>query len=233
MNIVKSLALDFINLFFPLHCEACGTNLLHGEKVICTKCLFELPKTNYHKDKENKIAQLFWGKVYIETATAYYFFNKGSIFQKLMHKLKYKGKKEIGIYLGKLLGAELKDSDNYKGLDAIIPIPLHPKRQKKRGYNQSDCIGEGLAEVLGIELMTNNLIRATETQTQTKKSKEERWNNVENVFKVLHPEKISGKHILLIDDVITTGATLEACARVLLKINNVKVSIACVAVANT
>lgn len=222
----------FINLFFPNICEACEKNLLNNERVICTDCLYHLPKTNFHTEKENPVIQLFWGKVYIENATAYYFFHKGSIFQDLIHKLKYNGKQEIGYVLGLHLGTDLYESELYKTIDIVIPVPLHPKREKKRGYNQCDSISKGIAEGMKININSKSLYRSIETETQTKKSKEERWKNVENIFKIRHPDKLQGKHILLVDDVITTGSTLEACATSLLTLKDTKVSIACLAVAS-
>lgn len=222
----------FLNLFFPNICEACGINLLNNEKIICTECLYNLPKTNFQKDKENPVSRLFWGKTYIENATAYYYFHKGSKFQDLIHKLKYNGKQEIGYILGLHLGTDLYDSELYKNIDYVVPVPLHPKREKKRGYNQSDSISKGIAEGLKIQTNTKFLYRNVATETQTKKSKEERWKNVENIFCVRHSKALEGKHILLVDDVITTGSTIEACANTILQIKDTKVSIACLAVAS-
>jgi len=230
--IAFELIKDFVNLFFPRNCSACGKSLLKNEEVICTQCLYHLPRTNYHLQKENPISQLFWGKANIENATAFYFFNKGSIFQKLIHKLKYQGQQDIGIALGSYLGSAMLDSPLYKDIDVIIPVPLHLKRQKKRGYNQSECIAKGIAKHLPSIVDTKSLYRTKATETQTKKSRMERWENVDSIFAVRKNHNLSNKHILLVDDVITTGATLEACAESLLKIENVKVSIAAIAVAH-
>ncbi|MBI5219195.1 MAG: ComF family protein [Bacteroidia bacterium] len=222
---------DFINLFFPNICMACGTNLLTNEKSICTGCLYHLPKTNYHKEKNNPVSQMFWGKTFIENATAYYFFHKGSKFQDLIHNLKYKGQKEIGFVLGSHLGADLKESELYRDITMVVPVPLHPKREKKRGYNQSDFIARGIAESMKIEANTTSLYRAVETETQTKKSKLDRWKNVENIFRIRREDAFIDKHVLLVDDVITTGSTIEACAEALLAVKGTKVSVACLAVA--
>ncbi|MCK4661965.1 MAG: ComF family protein [Bacteroidales bacterium] len=221
---------DFINLIYPETCAACGNVLFNQEKLICTKCLYELPKTNFHLEKDNPVNQIFWGRAEIENATAYYYFLKASIFQKLIHKLKYKGLKEIGYELGKLLGAELFSAELYKNIDLIIPVPLHPKRQKKRGYNQSDWIAMGISDQMNIPIDTKSLYRAVATETQTRKTKLERWENVESIFKVRNEEAVKNKHILLIDDVLTTGSTIEACAVTLLKVENVKVSVATIAI---
>jgi ComF family protein len=228
-TIIKYIA-DFFGLFFPELCVVCNRHLIVQEKLICTKCLYELPKTNFHNELENPVAELFWGRAKIEFATAYFYFNKGSQYQGMMHQFKYHGKKEIGFVLGKTFGLQLKESP-FKDIDIIIPVPLHPKKQKKRGYNQSDWIAMGLAHSLTKVADIENLIRSVATTTQTRKSRFERWQNVENIFILKDPSKIEGKHILLVDDVVTTGSTLEACANVILEIKNTKVSIAALAVA--
>lgn len=227
---LKNYILGFYELFYPNLCVACNSHLLNQEELICTKCLYNLPKTNYHKEIDNPVSQLFWGRTKIEFATAYYFFHKGSMFQDMMHKFKYSGLKEIGFILGKSFGAQLKES-MFNQVDIIIPVPLHPKKLKKRGYNQSEWLARGLAESLAKTVDTKSLVRAIATETQTRKSRFERWKNVENIFKITNPELLEGKHILLVDDVVTTGSTLEACANIILEIKNTKVSIAALAVA--
>ena len=223
---------DFLSLFFPGICDACNDKLLTNESVICANCLYNLPKTNYHLEKNNPVSQIFWGRVNIENATSLYFYNKGSKFQKLIHKLKYNGKKKIAFELGKYFGSILRTSEFYKSFDVIIPVPLHPKREKKRGYNQSYWFALGLNEVYDSEVDANILFRAVETETQTKKSRFERWKNVDSIFKTKDKITLINKHILLVDDVLTTGATLEACAAALLETENTKVSIATIAVAS-
>ena len=218
---------DILNLFFPLNCAACGNYLFKSEKVICTSCLFQLPKTNFHLQKENIISDIFIGRVPINTATAFFTFNKGSRYQKLIHKLKYKGQAEIGIELGKHFGSFLMKSEYYQDIDAIVPVPLHPKKKKIRGYNQSEMIAKGMAKSMNSELVVDILIRNIHSESQTRKNKIERWLNVKDVFEIKSSEKLKNKHILLVDDVITTGATIEACAQKLLRIENIKISIAC------
>lgn len=222
---------DFIALIFPHVCVSCGKSLYKNEHSICTYCAYYLPKTNFHLDNDNPIAKIFWGRVPIFSAAAFYGFNKGGKVQHLIHQLKYKGQKHIGTSVGKLYGYELKFCDDFNSVDAIIPVPLHPKRQKKRGYNQSDYFAEGLAESMNVKADLTTLYRAAESDTQTKKSRFKRWQNVESIFQLRNAGQLAGKHILLVDDVITTGATLEACAHTLLQVPGVKVSIVTMAYA--
>lgn len=223
---------DFISLFYPDNCLACGNNLFKNEHIICTSCIFHLPKTNFHLEKDNLISKIFWGRTNIETAAAYYFFVKAGKIQHLVHQLKYKGKKEIGIYIGELYGKELLNSVYYQNIDVIIPVPLHPKKEKKRGYNQSEMFAMGLSSSMNIPYETQTLVRTYASETQTKKTRFNRWENVKEIFDIRSPEKIENKHILLVDDVITTGATLEACANMLNKVKGVKTSIAGIAIAS-
>ncbi len=222
---------DFIQLIYPNLCMSCGSNLYKNETVLCTKCLYRLPRTNFHHDSDNPVSQFFWGRVKVETATSFYHFQKGSKFQKLIHQLKYHGHKEVGFELGKHFGTELKESDLFKDIDLLVPVPLHPKRLKTRGYNQSDWIAFGLSESMNIPVDTNNLYRHIATETQTRKTRIERWQNVESIFRIKKQNAFENKHILLIDDVITTGSTLEACASAILNVGNTKVSVATLAVA--
>lgn len=214
---------DFINLFFPNNCSVCGNSLVSQEEVICTGCQFKLPRTNFHFEPENPIARIFWGRVNLKTATSFLFFNKGGNVQHLVHQLKYKGKKNVGRYLGKLIGYELIQSPVFASVDLIVPVPLHPKKERLRGFNQSLIIAEGLSESLQKPLSKNNLERLIHTSTQTKKSRYSRWENVKDVFGIKAPEKFAGKHILLVDDVLTTGATIEACAQKILEIEGTNV----------
>ncbi|MFO7843943.1 MAG: ComF family protein [Bacteroidales bacterium] len=221
---------DFFNLIFPNLCMVCNNHLVSQEKLICTSCLYNLPKTNFHLDIENPVSQLFWGRTKIEYASSFYFYHKGSKYQQMMHKFKYHGCKEVGLVLGRYFGSQL-DTSVFNQVDLIMPVPLHKSKLKKRGYNQSEFIARGLAESLEKKLDAQNLIRTMATSTQTRKSRFERWENVEKIFKVLYPEKITGKHILLVDDVVTTGSTLEACANSILEVPDTKVSILTLAVA--
>ena len=223
---------DFISLFFPALCYSCGESLFKNENSICVHCQYHLPKTNFHLHNDNPVAKIFWGRINLNAATSFFFFNKGSRVQHLIHQLKYKGVKQIALDIGQLYGYELKDAENFNSVDLIIPVPLHKKRQRKRGYNQSAVFAEGLSLTMHTPVETNILFRSSSTETQTKKSRFSRWKNVENIFYIKNEQLLLNKHILLVDDVVTTGATLEACAQTLLKVQGVKVSVATIAFAS-
>ena len=190
-----------------------------------------MPKTGYELQEDNPLARIFYGKVRLKAVTACFFFSKEGKVQHLIHELKYKGNGEAGVFLGQELGKSIKEAPLFKGIDYLIPVPLHPKRERKRGYNQSMMIAQGISEVTGIPVGDTFLVRSVNTATQTRKSKEERWQNVKNIFDVKHPERLEGKYILLIDDVLTTGATLEACALKLSLIPGITISCATAACA--
>jgi ComF family protein len=223
---------DFVRLFYPNLCMVCHNDLATGESVICTSCLYHIPRTKYWFDAENPVAKIFWGRVFVQNACSFFFFSKGSRYRKLLHQLKYNGKPEVGFVLGKEFGFELGKIDAYKNIDYLVPVPLHPKRLKQRGYNQAEEIAKGLQESMGIPVSTDNLIRSGYTETQTRKSRTERVKNVSKAFKLDKPENFKDKHILIIDDVVTTGATLEECAAIVLESEGAKVSIATLAYAS-
>lgn len=220
---------DFLHLFYPKVCIVCPDNLIGNEQIICTSCLHSLPKTNFIFGESNPIEQIFWGRTPIKAATALYWFEKGGAIQQVLHQLKYKQNKEVGQVMGELLGMHLKSNSSDLTLDAICAVPLHAKKQKIRGYNQSELIANGVCSTLELPLEPAILSRKKFTETQTAKSKIDRWENVKDVFEVKHPNKVQNKHFLLIDDVITTGATLEACAKTLLNHKAASVSIATLA----
>ena len=226
---MRGLFDDFISLFYPRTCYACGNSLYRNEEVICSFCRFHLPKTNFHKQSENPLSKVFWGRVKLENVSACYYFSKGSKVQHLLHQFKYNGRYEIGVHLGKLYGSELIEEAAYQDIEMVIPVPLHPAKLRKRGYNQSEKFATGLAQSMGIEVNTTTLIRTYSSETQTRKSRFKRWENVKEIFVVKDPEKITGKHILLVDDVITTGATIEACAMHLLDHGQTRLSVASLA----
>lgn len=222
---------DFISLLFPRLCYACGNHLLRNENLICTECYVVIPRTNYHCKEDNPVAQLFWGRCVIEKAAAFSYYNKGSRIGNLIHNLKYKGIREIGHELGRIYGLTLKASGFTKDIDLIIPVPLHPKKERTRGFNQSETISMGIGAATLLPVDVKTLARIMASPTQTKRSRYERWTNVEGIFKVTDPQTIIGKHVLLVDDVITTGSTIESCTNELLKIKGVKVSVVALAFA--
>ncbi len=201
----------FIDLIFPRICSACLEPLQLNEAVICTHCRFDLPKTNLHLENDNVLMQKFLGKVELKHVMSYLKFIKGGKVQRLMHELKYKGNQEVGEMLGRWYGAELRENGFAEAFDLIIPVPLHKKRLISRGYNQSDCFAKGLSESLKIEWRDDILVRATNTTSQVTKSRLERYQNMDNVFAVKHQEYLIGKKVVVVDDTLTTGATLESC----------------------
>ena len=222
---------DFLSLLFPRLCYACGNHLLRNEKLICLECHVLIPRTEYHLSRGNPVEQLFWGRCRIEKAAAFSFYGRESRIRKLIHNLKYKGIKEIGFELGRIYGLALSVSDFLDEIDVIVPVPLHRSKMRLRGFNQSELISEGVSDATGLPVDNRSLERITKSATQTRRSRYERWINVEGIFNVADPEKIRGKHILLVDDVITTGSTIESCASELLKIEGVKISVIAMAVA--
>ncbi len=222
-----------INLFFPKSCAGCQAFLLSNEEVICTKCRDEIPLTNHHKHANNEVIQKFYGRIPLEFGAAFFYFHKKGIVQQLVHQLKYKGQEEISSMIGNWYAYELKEIPELKKINYIIPVPLHKKRLKKRGYNQVTGFGTALSKGLNIPFNEAVLYRKLYTETQTKKNLLGRIDVVDDVFEVNEPNNHIGKHFLLIDDVITTGSTLEACSRALLKIPQAKISILCMAMAHS
>jgi ComF family protein len=222
---------DFIALIFPELCQACGENLVTGEKLICTACTYDLPYTNFHQQPDNVVARQFWGRIDVAMVYVLLYFSKGGKVQNMMHQFKYKNMPLIGNKLGNLAGMQLTQRKQAEPIDFIVPVPLHPRKLRLRGYNQSAQFAMGLSTQMGIPVDTDNLIRVKHTDTQTKKSRFSRYENMKEVFTIRDPEKFAGKHILLVDDIITTGATLEACGIELLKIEGVKLSLAAIAYA--
>lgn len=228
---VSELFQDFMSLIYPRCCMGCQDGLVKGEETLCTKCIHELPRTEYHLDQENPIFKRLYNRVPIKQAFSFFIFNKGGKVQNLLHELKYNNHPEIGRVVGKVYGEELHKNGLNEQIDEILPIPLHPSKQRRRGYNQSEEFAIGLAERLGVCCVSDALQRRTKTETQTKKSKLRRWENVKEVFQVVNSESIRGKRILLVDDVITTGATIEACAQILFDAGCASLSVASIAYA--
>lgn len=222
---------NLINLFFPKLCLACNFALTDNEEYVCTNCRHDLPVTNFHFDDSDEVKKVLYGRVKLEHATSLFRFHKKGIVQQLIHNLKYKGHQEVGELLGSWLGAELKSIDSYKNIDVVIPVPLHKKKLKKRGYNQVETFAKHIASNLNAHYLDSVLIKITNTNSQVKKNRLARWNSKDEIFTVQNLEIINGKHILLVDDLITTGATVEVCVNQLLKAGNVKISLATIAIA--
>ena len=231
MNLQRGYLADFVSLLFPELCAACRESLIANEQLICTDCIYHLPYTNFHLQPDNIVAQQFWGKIQLEGAYALFYFSKGGKIQNLMHQFKYKGMKQIGNLLGNIAGEQLIKNDIFNTVDLIIPVPLHKNRLRQRGYNQSTCFAEGLAQKLNTVVDDGNLVRAIATETQTHRSRFARFENMQEVFVVKNLEKLVNKHVLLVDDIVTTGSTLEACGNQLLKVEGLKLSIATIAYA--
>ena len=224
---------SILNLFFPKVCSGCNSFLLTNENVICTVCRHDIPLTNHHLSPDNDASKKFYGRVPILHASALFYFHKKGIVQQLIHNLKYKGHEEIGSIVGEWYAEDLSCMEFMKTVDEIIPVPLHPRKFRERGYNQVTTFGKALSGRLNIPYNDCLLVRNKYSKTQSKKNLLGRTEGIESVFDVTYSEKDHNKHFVLIDDVITTGSTLEACSRALLKIQGAKISIACLAMANS
>lgn len=223
---------DFLNLFYPEVCQVCDNILVKNENVICLNCLHELPVTNFHQDNENPVKKVFYGRVNVEEATALLLFQKKGAVQKLIHNLKYRGHRSIGKYLGKWMGEELARSPHFSEIDAVIPVPLHRRKLRSRGFNQVEDFGKEIAAALNVPYLDDVLQKRSYSTSQTIKGRLARWGNMEETFVLVHPEKIQNMHLLLVDDLITTGSTLEACAGVLQEAKDIKISMATMAFAS-
>ncbi len=223
---------SFWSLLFPRCCVVCGSPLSRGEECLCTCCNINLPRTGFHLRKDNPVECLFWGRIPgLKRASSFLFYRKGSDFRRILHLLKYGGYKELGEMMGRYMSAELSSGEFFDGVDMIIPVPLHRKKQKLRGYNQSEWIARGIASVTGIPLCAECMIREKNTETQTRKSTFERWENVEGIFRLCDTVHFEGKHVLLVDDVLTTGATTVACASAFAGVSGIRISVLTLAVA--
>ena len=222
---------SMLHLFYPRLCEGCNKPLLAGEEVLCISCSLEIPETNYHHIPDNETAIRFAGRIPFIYATTFAWFSNDSLIQHMVHDLKYRNKKETGIYLGRRLGERLRETNWWKEIDIIVPVPLHKAKQAKRGYNQSMLIGEGMAEVTGIPVSDRLLVRVRHTESQTNKTRAQRVDNMKDAFKIYDNGALAGKHVLIIDDVLTTGATIEACALALSAAESIKISVATIGIA--
>ncbi len=229
IHTLQSWGKDLMHFFFPHICAGCGSDLILQEQTVCIQCHTSIPETGFATIAGNPIEKIFYGRLPVVAATSSYFFTKDAALQNLIHALKYKGQQEVGFQLGKWMGLQLNASGRFNTIDALIPMPLFPERERKRGYNQAAVLCHGIAEITGIPVETNWFGRNKATATQTRKGRNERWENVHDSFSVMDLQKPQGKHILLVDDVITTGATLEACGTCITSIPQTKLSIATLA----
>jgi competence protein ComFC len=223
---------DFISLFFPRLCIACAQSLPQSERCLCLNCQLTLPETNFHNTSPNVFMERFDGRVALEAATALFFFTQKSRTQHLVHQIKYHDKREAAVELGRILGEKLLKSRHFEGIDCIVPVPMHPTKLRWRGYNQAEIFADGLAEVMQLDVNTTALRKVKMTISQTKMSRMERLKNTQEVFELSNPTLLRGKNILIVDDVMTSGATLESCATAITRqLPDVKISFATIAYA--
>ncbi|MDB5199440.1 MAG: phosphoribosyltransferase [Chitinophagaceae bacterium] len=232
MNLKTNILSPLVHLFYPHVCTGCGSDLVEEDNLLCLKCVNDLPHTNFEMHAGNPVEKIFWGRLALTAAMSEFYFAKGTLIQTLIHEFKYKGNTDVGMYLGAMIGSSLLNNNRFTKIDALIPLPLFADKEFKRGYNQATILCNGISEVTNIPVLKNNVVRNRFTQTQTKKHRTERWENVESSFEVKNPNEIKNKHILLVDDVVTTGATLEACGAEILKVQGTRLSIATLAFAS-
>ena len=223
--------INLLNLFFPKVCEACSSYLSDNERIICTLCRHELPVTNFHFNKDDTVKKVLYGRVQLEEATALLHFSKKGLVQQLLHNLKYRGHEFIGEFLGAWLGEELKDLEGYKSIQYVLPVPLHKTKQRRRGFNQVEKFGKEIAKALNAEYKNDVLLKKFGTRTQVFKNRIGRFDDSEAQFYIQNYQDLVNSHVLIVDDIITTGATMERCIKTLKPIAGIKVSIATMAIA--
>jgi len=228
----KEIKDSLLQVVFPHVCDGCGSDLLNIESRLCIRCVASLPETNFEQHTGNPVEKIFWGRIPLVHAAAHFYYTKESLMQRLMHQFKYKGNRDLGLQLGRMMGYSLKSSNRFTSINGLVPLPLFPFKEKKRGYNQATVLCEGMAEILSLPILNNIITRPEHTETQTKKGRIERWRNIEGKFHLINSGLIQNKHLLLVDDVITTGATLESCGNELLTAENVKLSVATLCIAS-
>jgi ComF family protein len=228
---LKNILHSSLHLLYPHTCDGCGSDLLSSKELLCGQCIVSLPNTFFADIADNLVEKIFTGRLNVKAAYSQLYFNKGALVQQLIHQLKYKGNKDIGIYLGKLMGQSLLHNERFGHIDYLVPLPLFAAKEHKRGYNQATVLCNGMAEVLNIPVSNGNVARRRFTQTQTRKQRTERWENVADSFIINNPAVLEGKHLLLVDDVVTTGATLDACGNMMLQVPAATLSIATLACA--
>lgn len=231
MTSIKDIFNGFIDTLFPRICPVCNNVLLSHEKHICTKCRIDIPITRYHMQEFNAMEQLFAGKTPIEKAVGYFFYEKGNPYSNILHNIKYRNNPQLGQYVAKLFAQELLSRDIFRDIDCIIPVPLHHRKKIQRGYNQSEYIAKGFSEVFDIPVHNNIIIAHKSHESQTNKGIYERWLNTQNIFSAQDTQVLENKHVLIVDDVVTTGATLLSAALTIASVPNIKISLATLGVA--
>jgi len=229
---LRQLWAGFTHLLYPELCVACGGDLPSSSTCFCLRCRAKLTPSDMHLVQDNEFIQRLWGRLKIESGAAAYYFTRESPIRMAVHHLKYKNKPEIGLMIGREFGRMLRESDFFKSVDGVIPVPLHPRKERMRGYNQSTVFAQGLSEAMDVPMLGKVLVRRVFTATQTKKRRMERFENVGEAFAVEKPQTIEGKHLLLVDDVLTTGATLELCGKSILEVEGTRLSCATIAIAS-
>lgn len=232
MNFKSNILFPLVHLFYPHVCTGCGSDLVEDNNLLCLQCVNDLPHTNFAMHANNPVEKIFWGRLALTAAMSEFYFAKGTLIQTLIHEFKYKGNIDVGLYLGAMMGSSLLNNNRFTKIDALVPLPLFADKEFKRGYNQAKILCTAMSEVMNVPVINNNVVRKRFTETQTKKHRTERWENVEGSFEIINPNQIKGKHILLVDDVVTTGATLEACGAEILKAEGTKISLATLAFAS-
>jgi len=222
---VREIKESFFRLLFPGVCPGCGNEIHNEYSVLCLRCINDMPETSFERYAANPVEKKFWGRIALETATAQYYFTRESLMQTLMHEFKYRGNKALGLQLGRLMGERIAIGGRINA-DVLVPLPLFEAKERKRGFNQSTLLCQGMTEVLRIPVLEQAVVRPQFTETQTKKGRVERWRNMDGKFVLKQPDLLANRHVLLIDDVVTTGATLEACGTEILKAKNCRLSIA-------
>jgi len=228
---IKVLLTNFASLFYPELCVVCGEPLIAGETFFCFACFLKLPRTNYHIIHENRAIERLAGKISLVKASSWFYYSKGGFAQKLIAEIKYRGNQNLGVWIGESMAKDMVSSGFFQGIDYLAPVPLHRSKEKKRGFNQAEKIAAGISRITGIPVETGNVVRIKANTTQTRKGLFDRWRNTLNIFQQNNPKLFEEKHVLIIDDVLTTGSTAEAVAQCLLKSKGIKISLLTLAIA--
>lgn len=224
-NAFSRFVQGLVDVIYPRHCSVCGTALASTEAYICTSCLYALPRVDALSFTENPFVRTFWGLFPVDKGTAFFYYRKGSDYRRLLFDLKYNRQPHLGVALGRIMARRLQEQQFFTGIDGLIPVPLSAARRRRRGYNQSEQIARGVSAVTGLPVWSRTLIRTVDNPTQTRLHRSERQANVDDIFRLTNSDGLSGKHLLLIDDVMTTGATISACGETLARIPGVRISV--------